>query len=89
MQFNGPVLELMTDVAHALRPADRRPRAGHPRARSSTRRAFLRRLREDDPTRPIGDALLDQRTIAGIGNLWKVEGCFDGRASTRGGGPAT
>src|SRR5918996_3126587 len=37
---------------------------------------FLRRLREDDPTRPIGDALLDQRTIAGIGNLWKVEGCF-------------
>ncbi len=38
---------------------------------------FLRRLREDDPTRPIGDALLDQRTIAGIGNLWKVEGCFE------------
>ena len=37
---------------------------------------FLRRLREDDPTRPIGDALLDQRTIAGIGNMWKVEGCF-------------
>jgi endonuclease VIII len=26
--------------------------------------------------RPIGDALLDQRTIAGIGNLWKCEGCF-------------
>jgi endonuclease VIII len=38
--------------------------------------AFLRRLREDDPTRPIGDALLDQRTIAGLGNLWKCEGCF-------------
>jgi endonuclease-8 len=37
---------------------------------------FLRRLREDDPTRPIGDALLDQRVIAGIGNLWKAEGCF-------------
>ena len=40
---------------------------------------FLRRLREDDPTRPIGDAMLDQRTIAGIGNLWKVEGCFEAR----------
>ena len=39
--------------------------------------AFLRRLREDDPTRPIGDALLDQRVIAGIGNLWKAEGCFE------------
>jgi len=37
---------------------------------------FLRRLREDDPTRPIGDALLQQRTIAGIGNLWKAEACF-------------
>jgi hypothetical protein len=45
----------------ALAPADR----------------FLARLRADDPTRPIGDALLDQRTIAGIGNLWKCEGCFD------------
>jgi endonuclease-8 len=40
-------------------------------------RRFLSRLRADDPTRPIGDALLDQRTIAGIGNLWKCEGCFD------------
>ncbi len=37
---------------------------------------FLKRLRQDDPTRPIGDAILDQRTVAGIGNLWKVEGCF-------------
>jgi endonuclease-8 len=37
---------------------------------------FLRRLREDDPTRPIGDALIEQRTLAGIGNLWKAEGCF-------------
>jgi endonuclease-8 len=43
------------------------------------RERFLRRLREDDPTRPIGDALLDQRTIAGIGNLWKCEGCFAAR----------
>jgi endonuclease-8 len=37
---------------------------------------FLRRLRADDPTRPIGDALLDQRTLAGIGNIWKCEACF-------------
>jgi endonuclease-8 len=39
-------------------------------------RAFLRRLREDDQTRGIGDALLDQRNLAGIGNAWKAEGCF-------------
>ena len=38
--------------------------------------AFLRRLREDDQTRGIGDALLDQRNLAGIGNLWKAEACF-------------
>ena len=36
---------------------------------------FLRRLREDDPTRPIGDAVLDQRTVAGIGNMWRAEAC--------------
>src|SRR5205823_13240820 len=39
-------------------------------------RTFLRRLREDDPTRGIGDALLDQRNLAGVGNAWKSEGCF-------------
>ena len=76
VQFNGPVLELMTDSRTRLRPPDRRPRARTSSRRSSTRTRVLRRLREDDPTRPIGDALLDQRTIAGIGNLWKVEGCF-------------
>ena len=38
--------------------------------------AFLRRLRDDDPTRGIGDALLDQRIVSGIGTVWKSEGCF-------------
>jgi endonuclease VIII len=37
---------------------------------------FLRRLREDDQTRGFGDALLDQRNVAGIGNIWKAESCF-------------
>src|SRR5918998_1632573 len=36
---------------------------------------FLERLRAD-PSRGIGDALLDQRIAAGIGNVWQVEGCF-------------
>jgi endonuclease-8 len=35
----------------------------------------LRRLRAD-PDRPIGDALLDQRNLAGIGNMYKAELCF-------------
>jgi endonuclease-8 len=38
---------------------------------------FLRRLRADDPARAVGDALLDQRTLAGIGNLWKAEACWE------------
>ena len=32
LQFNGPVLELMTGLAHAAGPQDRGARAGHPRA---------------------------------------------------------
>jgi endonuclease VIII len=75
LQFNGPVLELMTDSRTRL---DRRISGLGPDilAPELDTERVLRRLREDDPTRPIGDALLDQRTIAGIGNLWKVEGCF-------------
>jgi endonuclease-8 len=37
----------------------------------------LRRLRED-PDRPVGEALLDQTRLAGIGNLYQAELCFVG-----------
>jgi endonuclease-8 len=76
VQFDGPVLELMT--ASRVR-FDQRLAALGPDilAPELDERRFLSRLRADDPKRPIGDALLDQRTIAGIGNLWKCEGCFD------------
>lgn len=30
----------------------------------------------DDPARPLGEALLDQRNLAGIGNIYKSELCF-------------
>jgi len=78
LQLNGPVLELMTDSRTRIDPriAGLGPDIVAPEFDEA---AFLRRLREDDPTRPIGDALLDQRTIAGIGNLWKAEGCFAAR----------
>ena len=74
-QINGPVLELMTDSRTRF---DRRLALLGPDILAPTldEGAFLRRLREDDPTRPIGDALIDQRIIAGIGNLWKIEGCW-------------
>jgi endonuclease-8 len=75
VEFDGPVLELMTasrarfdQQLAALGPDVLAPRFDAAR--------FLRRLREDDPTRPIGDALLDQRTIAGLGTIWRSEGCF-------------
>jgi endonuclease VIII len=75
VQFDGPLLELL---AEPRRRFDRRLAQLGPDilAPAFDRDEFLRRLRHDDPTRPIGDALLDQRTIAGIGNLWKAEGCF-------------
>jgi endonuclease VIII len=75
VQFDGPVLELMTAARarNDQRIAGLGPDIIKPEFDES---AVLRRLRQDDPTRPIGDALLDQQTIAGIGNLWKVEGCF-------------
>ena len=78
VQLNGPVLELMTESR--TRFDQRLSRLGPDiLAPELDAERFLRRLREDDPTRPIGDALLDQRTIAGIGNMWKVEGCFEAR----------
>jgi endonuclease-8 len=75
VEFDGPVLELMSDA---------RTRS-HPQLAALGQdvlgehfddAAFLRRLRAEDPARPIGDALLEQGTVAGIGNLWKAETCF-------------
>src|SRR3989440_5512842 len=75
VEFDGPVLELLTESRARF---DRRLAALGPDilADKFDEASFLRRLRTDDPGRPIGDALLDQRTIAGIGNMWKVESCW-------------
>jgi endonuclease-8 len=75
VEFDGPVLELMTDARTrtdpriaGLGPDILAAQLDEPR--------IVRLLREDDPTRAIGDALLDQRNVAGIGNVWKCEGCW-------------
>ena len=76
VQFDGPVLELLTEAR--LR-SDQRLRGLGPdivAAAPFDEARFLRRLREDDPTLTFGDALLDQHTVAGIGNFWKSEGCW-------------
>ena len=41
---------------------------------------MLARLRAE-PEREVGDALLDQRLVAGIGNLWKAEALWEARVS--------
>jgi endonuclease VIII len=75
VQFDGPVLELMTDGRTRF---DQRIAGLGPDilAADFDEKRFLRRLREDDQTRGIGDALLDQQNVAGFGNIWKCEGCF-------------
>jgi endonuclease-8 len=75
VEFDGPVLELMTESRTRF---DQRLAALGPDIIRDDfdERVYLRRLREDDPTRPIGDALLDQRTVAGLGPVWRSEACF-------------
>jgi endonuclease-8 len=75
VQFDGPFLELVRDSR--TRFDQRLAGLGQDVLGEHFDEArFVGRLREDDPTRPIGDALLDQRTLAGIGNIWKAESCF-------------
>jgi endonuclease-8 len=71
--FNGAVLELDRGVARRLGPdilAD-----------PPDFDAMLARLRRESPQRAVGDALLDQRLVAGIGNLWKAESLWQARVS--------
>jgi endonuclease-8 len=73
--YRLPVLEL-------LRTADEQRVIGHlgpdlldPEWDEAKAAEALGRLR-GEPRRPIGEALLDQRNLAGIGNVYKAELCF-------------
>jgi endonuclease VIII len=68
LQWNGPVLELSRGMPASLRrlgpdimdvPPDLDGVVG--------------RIRAGGPERELGDVLLDQRVVAGIGNMWKAE----------------
>jgi endonuclease VIII len=68
LQWNGPVLELGRRVPEAVR------RLGPDiLAESPDCGAMVKALRAADPARELGEALLDQRLVAGIGNMWKAE----------------
>lgn len=68
VQRNGPVLELTRRKLARLGPDIMvAPPDLH---------GMVERLRRDDQGRQLGDALLDQRLVAGIGNMWKAETLF-------------
>ena len=69
--WNGPVLEL-GGVAPPLGPDILGPEPDY--------ETMLERLRAQ-PQRAVGDALLDQRLVAGIGNMWKAEALWQARLS--------
>ncbi len=75
LQFDGPELELLR--AGALHRHPRLARLGP----DILDRGFdpdqgVRRLRAQSQDRELGEALLDQSVVAGIGNVYKSEGCF-------------
>ncbi len=70
--WNGPVLELDEGAVRRLGPdiLAEPPDLG----------AMVANLRRD-PRRSVGDALLDQRLVAGIGNVWKAESLWEAGVS--------
>jgi endonuclease-8 len=74
--WNGPVLELDRRAAAASSRLGPDILADPPRYD-----VMLARLRAAPRTREVGDALLDQRLVAGIGNLWRAEALWEARVS--------
>jgi len=69
VQRNGPILELGTRRLARLGPDIMvEPPAVKP---------MIERFRQADRGREVGDALLDQTLVAGIGNKWKAEALFE------------
>src|SRR5207247_1052590 len=70
--WNGPVLELDDHAVRRLGPDIL--------AEPPDLDAMVANLRRN-PTREVGDALLDQRLVAGIGNVWRAEALWQARVS--------
>jgi endonuclease VIII len=71
--WNGPVLELHTRALRRVGPDILAPVPELER--------MLANLRTEDPGREVGDALLDQRLVAGIGNKWRAEALWAAEVS--------
>jgi endonuclease VIII len=73
-QWNGPVLTLGGDaVVRQLGP--------DLLAEDTEIPDIVARLRREDPARVVGEALVDQRVVAGIGNAWLAEMLWQVRVS--------
>lgn len=72
-QWNGPVLALEARALARLGP--------DLLAEQSDVAVVVRRLRRTDPTTLVGEALVDQRLVAGIGNMWLAEALWQARVS--------
>ena len=73
--WNGPVLDLRRDSAVRRRLG---PDILEQPARIDDMVAALRR---EPAARPLGDALLDQRLVAGVGTVWRAEALWAARLS--------
>jgi endonuclease VIII len=71
--WGGPVLELHTRALAALGPDIL--------ASPPDLDAMLGRVRAADPTRTLGESLIDQSLVAGIGNMWMAETLWEAQLS--------
>ena len=72
-QWNGPVLALDRGLARNLGP--------DLVAGSRDIGEIVARVRRVDQSRLVGEALVDQRIVAGIGNMWLAEALWQARVS--------
>lgn len=79
VQFGGPTLRVLT--TGRLRSDPVLARLGPDILAPSFDAAALVRALRSSPELELGDALLDQRLVAGIGNIFKSEACFAARTS--------
>ena len=79
VQLGGPTLRVLT--ATQLRRDPALARLGPDILAPGFELAAAARILRASPGRELGEALLDQRLIAGIGNIFKSEACFAALAS--------
>jgi endonuclease-8 len=78
--FNAPVVELLAPGAEANHPS-LSGLGPDVLARPVDLDEIRRRVRRRPPETPLGELLLDQRVVAGIGNIWRCEALFlEGRS---------